>query len=72
MARQLRSFLLRCWQSNGQLTRIHIEHIQTGATSLATSVATAIEWICAQSGDGPAREPDDGERREWAEHTDGH
>ena len=44
------SFLLRCWDLGSESERIEIEHIQSGAKSLAKSVGAAVEWICGHGG----------------------
>ena len=49
MFRAYSSFLVRCWDFNGDEQRIDIEHIQTGERRLATTVAEAIDWICSHS-----------------------
>ena len=49
MSRAYGSFLVRCWDLNGDEQRIEIEHIQTGERRLATTVAEAIDWICSHS-----------------------
>ncbi len=45
------SFLLRCWDIGSDSERIEIEHIQSGRKTLATSIAAAVEWLCAHSGE---------------------
>jgi hypothetical protein len=55
MERKHNSFLLRCWWRKGGLERVEIEHIQSGERELASSVAEAVEWICAH-GDGNGKE----------------
>jgi hypothetical protein len=47
MTLQQSSFLLRCWSRNGTHERIQVEHIQSGEQFVTSSVAEAIEWICA-------------------------
>lgn len=52
MARRHSSFLVRCWNpGSDDEERIEIEHIQSGAKTLARSVADATEWIRAQCGE---------------------
>ena len=39
------SFLLRCWHLGGDAERIEIEHVHSGARTVVTSLAAALEWI---------------------------
>jgi hypothetical protein len=70
MPKHLRSFLVRCWDLADGGQRVEIEHIQSGKRTVATSVASAVAWICA--GDeplAPADEVDDVSRRTESERT---
>lgn len=53
MTRLHSSYLLRCWQRDGELERIEVEHVQSGAQLLAGSIDEAVGWICTQAGAAP-------------------
>jgi hypothetical protein len=42
------SFVLRCWDLDGEHPRIKVEHVQSGASALVTSLAAAMAWITAR------------------------
>lgn len=48
MPKNLRSFLVRCWQLGDDQIRIEIEHIQSGDKVLVESIDAALDWIGAQ------------------------
>jgi hypothetical protein len=71
MARQLHSYLVRCWDLGTHDERIEIEHIQSGNRTVVDSLDAAIAWLRAdperrsavagrQEPPGPGR----GQRRE--------
>lgn len=68
MPKHLRSFLVRCWELADGDQRVEIEHIQSGKRTVATSVASAVAWICASDEPlAPADEVGDVSRRTASE-----
>ena len=50
MSKHRGSFLMRCWRFDDDRQRIELEHVQSGETYLAHSVAEAVDWACAHIG----------------------
>ena len=44
MTRRYHSFVLRCWQL-GSVSRIEVEHRQSGGSTRAATLSGATEWI---------------------------
>lgn len=51
MARLHGSFLVRWWVLDHGGTRIELEHIQSGAKAVTSSLAEALAWIRLSGGD---------------------
>jgi hypothetical protein len=59
------SFLLRCWDLEGDRRRIQIEHIQTGAATRVATLAAAAIWmrtVAAEAGRRAVSRPPAAER----------
>ena len=48
MALVYTSFLIRCWRLDGEECRLRIEHVQSGESAPAASLAAALAWIEAR------------------------
>jgi hypothetical protein len=48
MTRQYHSFMVQCWQLDGDERRIKIEHLQSGESAQVASLARLARWIEAR------------------------
>ncbi len=55
MARRYSSFVLRCWLLDGGERRITVEHIQSRARFESATIAEALVWMDARSGNSSAQ-----------------
>lgn len=57
MTRHYSSFVIRCWQRDQNISRITVEHIQSGETAQVESLAQLTAWIEQRWKEQPGSNP---------------